>query len=169
MNLPHPSNVVDGLGLPLPKLSTIVSYECDTAVRLFRRYYVLDHEAAKDVFSDVLRWLWLGQFHARDLDRRKPAALDIFPAMRVVDEMWHSFVLCTPDYSEFCTSHFGAYIHHVPEAPLTVSGDGGSTLPGCIDYTIRVLGRSTAFRWFCEYPLTFDRGWFNTHRASFNR
>lgn len=31
-----------------------------------------------------------------------------------IDEMWHHFILHTRDYGDWCTSHFGRFIHHVP-------------------------------------------------------
>jgi len=32
-----------------------------------------------------------------------------------VDNLWHSFILFTNDYADFCTTHIGHFIHHVPE------------------------------------------------------
>src|SRR4051812_27533059 len=31
-----------------------------------------------------------------------------------VDKMWHTFILFTREYSAFCHSKFGRFIHHVP-------------------------------------------------------
>lgn len=31
-----------------------------------------------------------------------------------IDEMWHDFILFTKDYSEFCITYFGKFIHHYP-------------------------------------------------------
>jgi len=31
-----------------------------------------------------------------------------------VDEFWHSFILFTRQYQNWCTKHFGAFIHHNP-------------------------------------------------------
>ncbi|MCD6074767.1 MAG: hypothetical protein K0Q70_1650 [Rhodospirillales bacterium] len=33
---------------------------------------------------------------------------------RIVDEAWHTFILFTRDYTEFCGRAFGAYLHHAP-------------------------------------------------------
>jgi hypothetical protein len=32
----------------------------------------------------------------------------------VQDEMWHTFILHTKDYMDFCHNQFGVYLHHVP-------------------------------------------------------
>jgi len=33
---------------------------------------------------------------------------------RVVDALWHEFILCTVDYQAFCQAAFGKFLHHVP-------------------------------------------------------
>ncbi len=33
-----------------------------------------------------------------------------------VDNLWHAFILHTPDYMSFCDKYFGKYLHHVPES-----------------------------------------------------
>lgn len=37
-----------------------------------------------------------------------------------LDKIWHSFILCTQDYSNFCKQRFGKFIHHQPTAGLGV-------------------------------------------------
>lgn len=32
-----------------------------------------------------------------------------------VDNLWHSFILFTKEYTDFCTTFNGKFIHHVPE------------------------------------------------------
>jgi len=36
-----------------------------------------------------------------------------------VDEVWHTFILFTPDYSAFCRDVFDGYLHHQPATPDT--------------------------------------------------
>lgn len=35
--------------------------------------------------------------------------------MRIIDEMWHTFILLTKDYAAFCQQYFGEFMHHEPE------------------------------------------------------
>ena len=35
-------------------------------------------------------------------------------ASKPVDNMWHTFILFTRDYEEFCEAYLGKFIHHVP-------------------------------------------------------
>lgn len=55
--------------------------------------------------------------HERELKRylvlRSRLSGDTLPTPKVVDQLWHVFLLYTRDYSEFCDT-LGGFIHHVP-------------------------------------------------------
>lgn len=34
-----------------------------------------------------------------------------------VDVAWHHFILFTRDYMDYCATHLGRYVHHVPDDP----------------------------------------------------
>ena len=82
------------------------------------------------------------------------------PELAKIDAMWHTFILFTRDYADFCEHHFGVFLHHVPE----VEGDEG-TEAAEDDAAIRarleqqfalvydVLGAETLQRWYdeCRY------------------
>lgn len=38
---------------------------------------------------------------------------------KVVDDLWHEFILYTREYHAFCKAAFGGYMHHVPAAVLS--------------------------------------------------
>jgi hypothetical protein len=56
--------------------------------------------------------------HERELKRylllRSRSNADTLPTPRVVDQLWHVFLLYTRDYAEFCDLLGGGFIHHVP-------------------------------------------------------
>lgn len=33
---------------------------------------------------------------------------------KAVDEIWHSMILYTQKYGDFCKTHYGKFIHHIP-------------------------------------------------------
>ncbi len=37
---------------------------------------------------------------------------------RVVDELWHSHIICTRDYAGFCREAFSRFLHHDPESTM---------------------------------------------------
>ena len=57
--------------------------------------------------------------------RTQPATIGM--PSRVVDDLWHEFILDTQAYHRFCDQAFGAYFHHVPAAKMEpgVSQDTG--------------------------------------------
>ncbi|SDX59868.1 hypothetical protein SAMN05661080_00517 [Modestobacter sp. DSM 44400] len=42
---------------------------------------------------------------------------------RAVDTAWHTFILFTRDYADFCAATFGRFIHHQPTDPGDGHGD----------------------------------------------
>ena len=46
---------------------------------------------------------------------------------RVVDDLWHEFILDTHEYGRFCAQAFGGYFHHSPAASMgkTAAEDAG--------------------------------------------
>ncbi|MBU6447504.1 hypothetical protein KGQ24_01520 [Patescibacteria group bacterium] len=47
---------------------------------------------------------------------------------RDVDEVWHTFILFTRDYAEFCEEVFGFFLHHQPNLPSQPLGNESSVL-----------------------------------------
>lgn len=80
--------------------------------QVIRRYCLEQHAApkeAKEVFREMLRWLYLCYRGANE-----GFACAMTPELAKIDEMWHTFVLFTPDYADFCERYFGFFLHHVP-------------------------------------------------------
>lgn len=42
---------------------------------------------------------------------------------KVVDALWHAFILDTRAYAAFCKAAFGAYFHHIPEGAMARERD----------------------------------------------
>lgn len=46
-----------------------------------------------------------------------------------VDEVWHQFILFTPQYHRFCTDYLSGYLHHLPRTSFTpLVSDGVKSL-----------------------------------------
>jgi hypothetical protein len=45
---------------------------------------------------------------------------------KVVDALWHAFILDTRAYQSFCRAAFGAYFHHIPESAMAAVGQGAA-------------------------------------------
>jgi hypothetical protein len=60
-------------------------------------------EDGEALFAEVIKYLILN---------RKYPDKHWSMSSRLVDEVWHQFVLFTVEYSAFCTRYFGGYLHH---------------------------------------------------------
>jgi hypothetical protein len=83
--------------------------------------------------------------------------------------MWHTFLLFTKDYSEFCMRHFGFFIHHTPQTredrdswrkKIEVDQEQAmkerrQSLRGAYEFICDELGVEALKRWCEEYPMRF--------------
>lgn len=95
----------------LAPLDEVLAYENRDVVQRFLDSYPIDPADAAELFTEVKRWLWLAGYQAMRPSRRQ---LIVTRPMTALDEMWHCFVLFTPDYTEFCLRFFGRFLHHQP-------------------------------------------------------
>lgn len=65
------------------------------------------HEEARQVFQDLLGWLWIG-VHRIQRQLKSP----MIEPLAKLDKFWHVFILHTRDYCDFCETFFQHYLHH---------------------------------------------------------
>lgn len=136
-------------------LDEVRTYSCPIVVRRFGARTGLPEGACHEIFRETVTWLWLCRQHERQ-GTREP--LRIFPAMRVIDEMWHEFILCTRDYSRFCLDYLGGYVHHAPADPVGAAATEEFHEPevrASVGYVVERLGAETALRWYRDLPARF--------------
>lgn len=145
----------------LPPIEALAAYKNDRVILNFLKKYSMERTQAEEVFKETLKWLWLCRSHDRreKVTQDTPETLSIYYPMRLVDEMWHSFILCTLDYQEFCEKYLGGFIHHEPNVEPP---DALRALPRrnenqnlereqTVRYICRKLGPETIRKWFVEY------------------
>jgi hypothetical protein len=77
--------------------------------KLTREQIVSSLADAVAYFDELKKYLWL----CNSVTTHRIPMLS-----RLVDEVWHQFVLFTTEYTDFCERFFGRYVHHTPnEAP----------------------------------------------------
>ena len=69
-----------------------------------------DHQLAQSGIREMLRFLWLCSQSGKTLSPSK-----------LVDDIWHQFILFTQYYGAFCELYLGRFIHHTPSADTTHS------------------------------------------------
>jgi hypothetical protein len=140
---------------PSNSLKQVLEFRAEDAIAVFMRSFCISSVESEAIFHQTLKWLWLGRFHQQDQSSDKPRELSIFPAITVIDEMWHAFVLCTRTYHDFCNRFMGGYLHHEPFIGAGDEGFDRALLLQNIRYVTRTLGRETATLWYAGYPATY--------------
>ncbi len=157
----HPSATATPAAGSIP-LRRVLAYRNRDVVDAFREKYDVTHREARELFEDTKKWLWLAS----------QAQVDAIGPLRAIDEMWHTFVLFTPDYTRFCDTYFGRYIHHVPvperelrarrrrmaRNPRAEVRAIQDRLEALIEVVWTHLGRATVARWFQHYSKKYPGG-----------
>ena len=120
----------------------------------------MDESEANFIFEDLLRWLWLCRTHQIKQNnwlQKKSVSLTLYTPMNIIDEMWHSFIICTQDYQDFCHQYLGAFIHHSPNvneldpALPKASFNEDPELKHMLHLVLTHFGKETMQRWFVDY------------------
>jgi len=144
-------------------LNKILQYQNPLVIKRFKRNFPQYAEQADSLFCDMLKYLWLSKKHDIDYKQNPSDPLLQFKCsmhkeMRIIDEMWHTFILITKDYAEFCNQYFGEFMHHIPEI-----GDETDEINEIdahqfekefslfLSYAYDHLGEETISRWFAVH------------------
>lgn len=144
-----------------------MAYKSDDVVQGFRRNYAVDTRTARRLFDDVKRWLWL--FSIAPPRLRKTGFL-IDTRLKILDEMWHNFILFTREYRAYCRALRVPYINHAPTTNRMrrVAARKRAADPEAwqrayerdqrrfYEFVFAHLGGATLRRWYLEYPRRFS-------------
>lgn len=92
-------------------LEEVLQYRNDDVIHRFIETWDLPFEEAEDIFKETLKWLWLSTARSQH-PKEHMRGLVITESLKLLDEMWHTFILSTQDYTGFCEQYFGSYVHH---------------------------------------------------------
>ncbi len=151
--------------MPFRPLNETLAYRNEAIVLRFMETWDVPRAEADALFEDAKQWLWLCARLAEEGGGTGEQLLAITPSTKLVDEMWHTFILFTQEYFDFCDAFLGRYIHHAPtprsQYDATIAAyerDPDShratqliELEEQIDLVYEMLGEDTASRWYGEY------------------
>ncbi len=149
--------------MPLRTRHETLAYRNEAIVLRFQETWDVPSEEAQALFDDAKKWLWLCAYLLEEDEHA--TRLAITPSTKLVDEMWHTFILFTRDYFGFCERFLGRYIHHGPtprseydatiEAyerdPESYKSLQVTRMEDQIGLVDRVLGEATVLEWYDEY------------------
>lgn len=145
-----------------PTLAEALAYQNEDIVFRFAKVFQVPFEEADDIFTEVKKWLWVGRL-------RQPERLLIHGPLRIIDEMWHNFILFTRDYVTYCDEVYGGYVHHAPVtrreleaharrvASLDMRGRARERRRQVAQmrFIATHLGVDTLRKWYVEYPSKY--------------
>lgn len=140
--------------LPQMGLADVLAYHHPGVIRRYAKEQQVSREEAEEVFRETLKWLYLCAAGIRE-----DFGCAMTPDIAKLDEMWHTFLMFTQDYAEFCDRYFGFFVHHHPtddeeDAPLD-KAFMEEQLVRQFTLVCDVLGEATLQAWHedCRYAL----------------
>lgn len=145
----------------IEQLHKILAYENEDVLSRFMDMYEVDVKEAGDLFHETKKFLYLSQL----------PTVFIPDDLLIIDEMWHNFILFTPQYHEFCKEHFQTYFHHLPASkkekeererkriasPVKAKEEYLEKLKALIEAAFDHLGEETVIKWFQVYPEKYSK------------
>lgn len=93
-------------------LDEVLAYRHSGSVRRYCKEHNATPDEAEVVFREMLKFLYLSARAASE--GPEGFGCTITTEIEKLDWMWHTFLLFTRDYAEFCDRHFGMFLDHVP-------------------------------------------------------
>ncbi|MBD1929810.1 hypothetical protein H6F74_26770 [Trichocoleus sp. FACHB-90] len=151
-------------------LEQALSYQHEGVVARFMDEFAVSREEAEKIFLETKRWLWLNSKHLDDLNQdlpNVPRSLGIRISITIIDEMWHTFILFTDDYANFCEKFLGQFIPHLPlfereEEKTQIERD--QEFIQYLSYLYDYIGEESLTLWFKKYPLEYSLDQIDTLR-----
>lgn len=69
-----------------------------------------------------------------------------------IDEIWHNFILFTGDYTDYCKSKVGFFLHHQPLTQAQRASSDGSMARNTIEAAERTFGQLSKHWAFTSIP-----------------
>jgi hypothetical protein len=136
-------------------LEQVLAYRHPGVVRRYAKEQGVSLVEAEKVFRETLKWLYL--CYRSIIASPDGIGCPMTPEIAQLDEMWHTFVLFTRDYADFCEGSFGFFLHHVPNEDEEDSPEGTETMRPLLEryfgLVYDVLGEDTLQTWYeeCRY------------------
>ena len=135
-------------------LDQALAYDNDEVVSRFAADHGVSLVDAREIFVETKRWLWLCA--------TTPVSIHLVGEARAIDSMWHTFIIFTREYADFCERYLGAFVHHRPrtiaekEAWKDVSVRRAS-LKSAYETVAEAVGTATLEKWFVDFPARFPK------------
>lgn len=140
----------------VPSLAKVLSYQNEVVISRYERDYPNSKIPGKTVFTELLKYIWLGCKHSFDCrlnptDETLHFNCTVHKEMKEIDNMWHTFLLFTREYQRFCHEYLeGVFFHHEPATKRVkpTKEKYELELSRYLSYIYDHLGGETVIAWF---------------------
>lgn len=141
-------------------LTDLIHYKNEKIIYRYNRDYPHAKMPAEIALKELMKFIWLCHKHKTDLEKSPHNnelnfSCVIHAEMNDIDNMWHTFLLFTRDYHEFCRVYLqGNFFHHDPLTEIDPSFSEENyqlELNRYLSYIFENLGEETLKNWFREY------------------
>lgn len=166
---------------PLPPLADAIAWEFDDIAHHFIESWDLPLTDARELFVETKKWVWLMAARYHDRKAGLPTPQIRFTASTyMLDQMWHQFMLYTPDYYRFTHGLFGFFIGHAPAAEEDKRKDREAKeadpkgerqklmeeLDEMYAYVREKLGAETEKKWYTTWAAKYNQERVNAMRKA---
>lgn len=100
------------------RLKDLLDYQNPRIIQRYMRDFNSTRVEAEKVFKELMKWFFLLHRYASEglyfEDNPRYFELGMYDETQKIDDMWHTFILFTIDYTDFGWNHLGYYQHHQP-------------------------------------------------------
>ena len=136
-------------------LNEMLTYQNKHIIKRYQKDYGNNTLSADAALQEVIKYLWISEKHRHDKQSNpNDPSLDFECAihfeMKEIDDMWHTFILFTQEYADFCQQYFDHFMHHAPNVSETKPTQKKFTKPfkNYLSYVYDHLGENTLRTWF---------------------
>lgn len=99
----------------IKSLDELASFKNNNVIYYFMENYGVTFDEGNEIFEETKKWLWLcATSKSIQVNGGKAPVLFIDNPIIIIDEMWHTFILFTREYRNFCLDYFGQIVEHIP-------------------------------------------------------
>ena len=97
----------------ITSLEDVLAYKNQAVIYNFTENFDIPYKESNAIFNETKKWLWACYYSKRD-PKYTDIAMTIDDSIIIIDKMWHTFILFTRAYHDFCHTYFSRFIHHTP-------------------------------------------------------
>ncbi len=139
-------------------LNKLLQYKNPELIARYRKDYPKNKISPQKALRELLKYFWLCAKYQEDKKKNPRDASLRFSCsvqyeMKEIDDMWHTFLLFTVDYTAFSKKYFGKFIHHIPNTKKQKKlskAQHEKELTLYLSYIYDNLGANTLRTWFAD-------------------